>query len=175
MDKGENIIPAKIIDFNIYGDGERLVGAGSELELPTASMMTSTLTGCGLGGEIDLPTLGKFQSIEQELPFTMLHSSFVDFLDTTKPCALTFRGAAQILDREGITTERGCRVVERGVPKEFKPGKAKMGEAMDTSTKLELFYLMIEVDGENMLEIDKLNNVYKVRGVDQMANVRKYT
>lgn len=31
---------------------------------------------------------------------------------------------------------------------------------------------MIEVDGEQLIEIDKLNGVYKVKGVDMLAKVR---
>ena len=32
---------------------------------------------------------------------------------------------------------------------------------------------MIELDGKQRVELDKLNNVYKVNGVDLLAKIRK--
>lgn len=43
---------------------------------------------------------------------------------------------------------------------------------MEATVTLELTYIMIEVDGEQLIEIDKLNGVYKVKGVDMLAKVR---
>ena len=43
---------------------------------------------------------------------------------------------------------------------------------MEAAVTIELTYIMIEVDGEQLIEIDKLNGVYKRRGVDMLANIR---
>ena len=56
--------------------------------------------------------------------------------------------------------------------KKFKPGKIEKGESMEASVTLELTYIMIEVDGEQLIEIDKLNGVYKRRGVDMLAEIK---
>lgn len=45
-------------------------------------------------------------------------------------------------------------------------------ESMEASVTLELTYIMIEVDGEQLIEIDKLNGVYKRRGVDMLAEIK---
>lgn len=45
-------------------------------------------------------------------------------------------------------------------------------KGMEATVTLELTYIMIEVDGEQLIEIDKLNGVYKVKGVDMLAKVR---
>lgn len=37
--------------------------------------------------------------------------------------------------------------------------------------KLELTYIMIENDGEEIIAIDKLNGVYRVQGEDMLADV----
>ena len=44
---------------------------------------------------------------------------------------------------------------------------------MDSSVSLELSYILIEVDGETMFELDKLNDVFVVDGVDLLEKVRK--
>ena len=40
---------------------------------------------------------------------------------------------------------------------------------MEATVTLELTYLMIEVDGQQLLEVDKLNGIYKVNGTDMLA------
>lgn len=42
---------------------------------------------------------------------------------------------------------------------------------MDAKVKLELTYLMIENDGQQIIEIDKLNGIYRVNGEDMLADV----
>ena len=85
---------------------------------------------------------------------------------------LTFRAAQQVYDKSGGYDFKGLRVVEMGRVKKFKPGKIEKSEGMEATVTLELTYIMIEVDGEQLIEIDKLNGVYKVKGVDMLAKVR---
>lgn len=80
---------------------------------------------------------------------------------------LTLRAAQQVYDKTGGYAFKGLRVVEMGRVKSFEPGKVEKGEAMEAKVILELTYLMIEVDGNQLLEVDKLNGVYKVNGEDK--------
>ena len=38
---------------------------------------------------------------------------------------------------------------------------------------LNLSYILVEVGGESLIELDKLNPTFKVRGVDILQKVRK--
>lgn len=44
---------------------------------------------------------------------------------------------------------------------------------MDAAVTVEITYIMIELDGKQRIELDKINNVYKVNGVDLLAKIRK--
>ena len=55
--------------------------------------------------------------------------------------------------------------------KKFKPGKLKRAEGMEATVTLELTYILVEVDGTVMLEIDKLNQKYIVNGQDMLAGI----
>ena len=44
---------------------------------------------------------------------------------------------------------------------------------MDTAITLTIFYILIEVDGKTVVELDKLNEVYKVNGVDVLAKIKE--
>ena len=43
---------------------------------------------------------------------------------------------------------------------------------MDASVTVEVAYIMIELDGKKRVELDKLNNVYKVNDRDLLAKIR---
>lgn len=62
-----NYIPEKVNDYNVYQDGNKMIGLAAEVELPSIKMKTSTIEGVGVGGEIDSPTIGQFESLETKL------------------------------------------------------------------------------------------------------------
>lgn len=168
-----NYIPEKINDFNTYLDGNKMIGTAASVTLPETNMKSSTVSGAGIGGELDSPTIGQFESMEQELQFNTLYSSAVDMLSPLSEVNITLRGAQQVYDKTGGYTFKGMRIVEKGRVKKFKPGKVEKGEGMEATVTLELSYMMIEIDGKQVLEIDKLNGIYKVNGKDMLAEIKK--
>lgn len=167
-----NYIPEKINDYNVYLDGTKMIGVAASATLPEVNMKTSTVSGVGVNGELDSPTIGQFESMEQEIKFNTLYSSAMDMLNPLSVVNLTFRAAQQVYDKTGGYAFKGLRVVEMGRVKKLNPGKVEKGEAMEATVTIELTYLMIEVDGNQLLEVDKLNGVYKVNGVDMLAGVK---
>ena len=166
-----NYIPEKINEYNVYLDGTKMIGVAASSSLPSVNMKTSTISGVGVNGDIDSPTVGQFESMEQQIQFNTLYSSAADTLNPMKVVNLTFRATQQVYDKNGGYVFKGLRVVEVGRVKSFEPGKVEKGETMEASVTLELTYLMIEVDGSEILCVDKLNGVYRVNGVDVMADV----
>ena len=170
-----NYIPEKVNDYNVYQDGAKLIGLAAEVKLPSIKMKTSTIEGVGVGGEIDSPTIGQFEGLEARLKFNTLYSSATDLMNPINTVNLTLRAAQQVYDKTGGYAFKGLRIVMGGRAKEFDPGTVKKGGAMDAETALELTYYMIEVDGEQVVEVDKLNGVYKVNGSDMLAGITALT
>ena len=166
-----NYIPEKINEYNAYLDGTKMIGVAASVTLPEVNMKTSTVSGVGVNGELDSPTIGQFESMEQEIQFNTLYSSAADALRANQAVNLTLRASQQVYDKQGGYNFKGLRVVEIGRVKKFNPGKVEKGEAMEATVTLELTYLMIEVDGQQLLEVDKLNGIYKVNGTDMLAGV----
>lgn len=166
-----NYVPEKINDANAYLDGVKMIGTGASFDLPEINMKTSNISGGGINGEIDSPTIGQFESMEQTVSFNTLYSSAIGMLSPKSTVNLTFRASQQVYDKTGGYNFKGLRVVEKGRVKKFKPGKIEKGEGMEAEVTLELTYILIEVGGESVLEIDKLNGVYKVNGEDMLAEI----
>lgn len=165
-------IPEKINAFNVYKQGYKLVGLSDEIKLPDFESLTETISGAGILGEIDSPTVGLFSSMEMEIPFRQLTTSIADLMNPLKGVDLTLRGSSQVTDSTGNVSFEGIRVVVRGRNKSLTGGKFKQGAGTASSVKLELTYCKIEIAGKNIIELDKLNCVYKVNGVDILSKVR---
>ena len=168
-----NTIPTKINRYNVYNKGNRLLGVGEEMTLPDFEPSSETVTGAGILGEIDDPTVGYFGNQEMEIPFRILDNEATDMLDMTKAVQLEIRGAAQTTNSEGDIEYQGVRVVVRGRSNKFTTGKLKAGNPMDTSITLSILYILIELDGVSVLELDKLNEVFKINGNDILAKVKE--
>ena len=168
-----NTIPTKINKYNVYNEGNRLLGMGDEMTLPDFEASSETISGAGILGEVDDPTVGYFGNQEVEIPFRVLDQEAMDMMDMTKAVQLTIRGAQQTTNSAGDIEYRQMRVVIRGRAAKFSPGKVKAGAAMETKVTLTMLYILIELDGKSVLELDKFNEVYKVNGVDVLATIKE--
>ena len=70
-------------------------------------------------------------------------------------------------------TFTGIRAVFRGRPKTLTAGSIKKGSGTGTSLAIEWTYYLLEIDGKKVVEIDKLNSVFKINGVDILARTKK--
>ncbi|MBH3134032.1 phage major tail tube protein, partial [Serratia marcescens] len=64
-------------------------------------------------------------------------------------------------------------VVMRGRHKEIDFGEYKQGEDTETKVSTECTYFKLTVDGKELIEVDTVNMVEKVNGVDRLAEHRK--
>ncbi|MFG6383464.1 MAG: phage major tail tube protein [Lachnospiraceae bacterium] len=167
-------IPSKINSFNVYKDGTKLIGISEEVTLPDFEAITETLSGPGIIGEIDDPTLGHFQSMEMEIPFRTMDKDLFILSNDISSVTITLRGAIQYtINSSGATALKPMRVVVRGKNKGLTGGKAKQGSGTGSSIKLEILYILIEIGKVVEIELDKLNAVYRVHGKDLLEKVRK--
>lgn len=72
-------------------------------------------------------------------------------------------------------TYENMKVVVGGTMKSMKVGTVKIGGQMGSSVTLSVTYLVISVNGKEVLALDKINEVYRVNGKDQLEKIRKYS
>ena len=169
-------IPEVINDFNLYLSGNKLGGMTGEVALPDFEAMTSTTSGNGILGEYEAIVLGHFGSMEQEIPFRCINEDYFKMVSPSKAVELTLRGAIQQSDRDTMNeNEVGMRVVFRGKCKKISIGTVKQREQMGSLISLELTYILIEMASKERICLDKINTVYRINGVDQLAKIRALT
>jgi P2 family phage contractile tail tube protein len=167
-----NKIPEKLINFRVYETGNNFVGL-VDAELPSLEAMTETVKGAGIAGEYDSPVIGHYQSMTLSLSWRTPTPRLLS-LAAPKVHQLDLRGAIQVNDAaNGTYRAVPLRVTVNGIPKNTEPGKLEVGAPMDSSNELEVTYLKIWYDSKEYIEIDKLNFICKIDGVDYLAEVRQ--
>lgn len=168
-----NPIPEKLVNYNIYREGEKLIGVSGEITLPNFEAMTETISGAGIAGEYESPTPGHFGSMEIEIPYRTLSGQSTKLM-VPRQETITLRAAQQINDvAAGESQIQGVKVILKVAPKNFNLGTFAVGQPTESANTLEVLYIKIVVDGEDVLEYDKLNFIYVVDGVDVLAEVRE--
>lgn len=169
---GVNVVRDKLINFEVFAGGDRKLGM-ADVTLPSIEYKTATLSGAGIGGEIEMPTPGQTSSMELELNWRTLNDDAAKLL-AMKAQDLELRGANENYDAgTGEIISEAVKINVRGLPKKGDLGSFKPADHTDTKTTLELVYFKMTVDGKRTVEIDKLNYIHYVDGTDYMASVRK--
>lgn len=169
---GRNQIDEKLIDYTVFLEGNTYLGVAG-VQLPSLEMMSDTLKGAGIAGEIDSITPGHFGPMP--IVFNWRTTPTRESIQLMKPRAhlIEFRGAVQVFDKTTSQyTEVGKKITVRALPKKMDLGKAEASTQMDGNNEMECIYLKVEEDVKTLIEIDKLNNIYVVDGFDYRANLR---
>lgn len=165
-------IPERLTNFNAYNDGKKLVGT-VDVELPEVAFMTDTISGAGIAGEIDSPVVGMVQSMTSTITWRTVTKA-ASVLAAPKIHAIELRGSQEVFDQStGTKRAQPLRVAMRVQPKNLSLGSLEVGSSTGTESEFEVTYLKVILDGEEIIEIDKFNFIYKVDGTDYLADVRE--
>ncbi len=163
-------IPDKIQNFNVYTDGEKLLGVSGEIALPELTGITEAVSGAGVLGEYNTAAIGHFSDMEIEIPFINYCAGMFNLADFSSDKNLTLRGAMQERNSAtGALEPVGLRISMRGNVTSYTMGTLKAATGAKPSVKLSLTYYLIVYDGEEVFELDKVNGVYKVNGKDVLG------
>jgi P2 family phage contractile tail tube protein len=169
-------IPEIINNFKVYnGDGDELSGVTGEMSLADLTNLTATISGAGVAGTYNTPVIGQYDSIQQEIPFRVMYKDVTTIMNPMKVARLNIRGAIQVTNKStGVSEFCGFRYVVGGRCVAAKPGSMQPANPMSSSVTIEATYVLVEIDGEKVIEIDKLNNICKIDGTDLLEAVPRY-
>lgn len=162
-------LPAKLKNMNLFLDGTGHLGQVTEVTLPKLALKMEEYRGGGMLGPVMID-----QGLDKlEVEFTLgglLFTAMRQFGATRHDAALVrFAGAFQDEATGAVTA---LEVVARGRYSEFDWGNAKPGNDTEHKCKLVASYVRIDVAGQTWLEVDLLNAVFIVDGVDRYAEIR---
>lgn len=164
-------LPDKLNNFNVYDGKTRLVGVSSEITVPSFDPLTDTLNLAGMAGEIESEVIGSYGSMKLEIPFANMSGDFFAFAASTNPVVI--RGSMEIFNTQTQAKDTVPIVVTvKGRTLNINPGVLKKGGKGEPSITKEITYIKITINGSTMVELDKLNNICIMGGVDLLAKIR---
>lgn len=162
-------LPSKLKNFAVFNDGNNYQGQVTEVTLPKLTRKLEDYRAGGMNGPIKLDYGQEGMSIECTyggLMRTVLDQWGVPTHDGVQ---MRFAGAYQAEDNPNPDA---VEVVMRGRHGEMDFGNAKPGDDSPFKVKTELSYYKLTINGEDIIEIDLVNMIEKINGVDNLAKVR---
>lgn len=166
-----NVVPEKSINFSVYLNGIDELGL-AEGTIPVLESMTSEVKGAGVAGMVESPVLGHFNSTNFSLTWRTVTENFMKLFDHTTNDLDLFAALQQYDAGLGVYKTVPLHLYMKAITKTRTPGNLVVGDLMDTQMEFEVTYMKIELNGKERVEMDKFNYIYKVDGVDQLADVR---
>lgn len=166
------LMPEQTVDFKVYHGGTDLIGIAT-VDMPELSYMTETLSGAGIAGEIENPTVGMTESSTATLTFNSIQEEAFNALDWTQNNLFECYASLQVTDSAtGLRTTVPYRINILGRAKTFPLGTWEPGKKQENEIELETTRLEVLYNNEEKLLIDKLAFIHRVNGTDLLATVR---
>lgn len=164
-------LPRKLKYFNYYLNGNSFLGLAEEITLPKFTIKTEDYQGAGMPGSVAVD-LG-FEAGALDMEVTMGGISFELMTQYGIPNAdgiqSRFAGSYQAEDSgNAIPVE----IQTRGRFVEMDAGTAKQGDNTQHKYSLKNTYCRLTHNSVELFEIDMINMIYVVNGVDRLAQHR---
>lgn len=162
----------QITNANVYVDGRSFLGKTEEIKLPEVVTTMVEHKALGMVGKIELPSgIDKMESAQKwnSLYPEVLLKAANPFQSVQLQC----RSSQETYTGQGRTAQVPVVVFMTGTFKKFPTGNFKQHDNVEAETTMNVTYLRVVVDGKEILEVDVLANIYKVDGVDLLADYRK--
>ncbi|MBI5917800.1 MAG: phage major tail tube protein [Nitrosomonadales bacterium] len=163
-------LPSALKNFNLFNDAKSFMGIAESIKLPKLSRKFEDFRGAGMDGEVGID-LGQ-EKLEMDWDCAGINEQIFLQYGATKVdgVMLRFAGAYQ---RDDTAKVQAVEVVVRGRHQEIDSGEAKAGDKGKMTIKSRLTYYKLSIDNKALVEIDLLNMIFIVNGVDLLAEQRK--
>jgi len=170
------ILGNKTINYNIYDrtNGKpEILSDTTSYQRPAIENLTDKLSGAGIMGEIDMPSLAQIGSLSGEIALKRTNAKAAE-LFSPKAHDIEIRWATDVIDSAtGKVTVVANKDIIRFYPKSLDAGKVESNSTNDGKLSMEIIYFNHISNGVSFMEIDKLNNVLKIMGVDYASAIRE--
>lgn len=169
MDK--NINPA-VINYAVYEGSEEYVGQ-SQVTLPSLQMITQTVKGAGIAGEIETVLIGQMRAMELQMQMLVMTKSVIKLAEQ-RIHDLELREAQQVVDATtGNHSVEAVKHVFKVFPKQLDGGTLQPQSTSNANIAWAVYYWAEYRDGVKVLELDPINYICYINGTDYLEPVRR--
>ena len=163
-------LPRKLTHFATFVDGTNYMGEMPEVTLPTLTRKMEEYRGGGMNGPVKID-MGQ-NALELESKFGGMMRSILRQYGVTRHDGVQLRFAGSY-QRDDTGAVDAVEIVVRGRHEEIDMGDAKPGDDTEFSVKTACSYYKLSINGVTEIEIDLVNMIEIVGGVDRLADQRR--
>lgn len=162
----------RITNANLYLDGQDFFGKAEEIELGSIKAVMSDFQGLGMVGLIELPD--GLDKLEGKIVWNSLYKEAGSKLASPfKTVQLQCRSNVQVFNNGGLVDEVPLVTMMTIMPKEYALGSFKPRDPSKFETPFTAIYARQLLNGEEVLLLDFMANIFRVNGEDQLAKYRR--
>jgi len=165
-------LPKKLKLMNLFNDANSYQGVVSSITLPKLTRKLENYRGGGMNGSAQVDLGLDDDALSVEWAMGGIDERVLSQWGSAKIAGvpLRFAGSYQS-DDTGETV--AVEIAMRGRHKEIDFGDAKQGEDTETKISTVCTYYKLTMGGKDLIEVDTVNLIEKVNGVDVLAEHRK--
>ena len=162
-------LPKKLKNFVLFNDGNAYLGEVPEVTLPKLVAKMEDYRAGGMPGSIKIDQ--GLEALTCEWTAAGYLADAIRQFGTARIDGVMLRmtQALQADDTDAVTP---AEIIMRGRHAEIDFGNAKAGEMTQVKFKTELSYYKLKLDGIELIEVDMVNMVFVVGGIDRLAETR---
>lgn len=164
-------LPHKLKNMNMFFNGDNWQGKAEEITLPKLTRKLEAYRAGGMNGAVHVDLGLEDDALGSEFTLGGVEAKLykewgITTIDGTQ---IRFAGAYQ---RDDSAEVIACEVVLRGRISEIDPGSAKQGDNTQAKFSFKPTYYKLTWNGADLIEIDTVNMIEIVDGVDRLAEQR---
>lgn len=161
----------RITNANLYLNGNSLLGTAEEVSLPDLDVLETEHKSLGLVGTAMLPA--GFDKLTGKIKWNSFYSDiWSSFANPFTPVSLQCRSSVSTYGSQGLTAQAPLVTFLTVTIKKLPFGTYKPKDNVDFQSEFTCSYIKQTFNGVDIIELDVLANIFKVNGVDQLAQYR---
>lgn len=161
----------RVTNANIYIDGTSFLGRAQEIDLPEIKAVMSDHSALGLQGKIELPS--GFDKLEAKIKWNAFYPDVIKRTSNPyKAVKLMAKCSVETYEGGDLVQRQGSTIYLTGQFKQIPMGKFKQNDNVELDSGISVTYVKLEHNGETLIEFDAMANIFKINGVDVLAEFR---
>lgn len=165
-----NINPA-VINYAMYEEDEEYVGL-ARVTLPSMNMLSTTVKGAGIAGEIESVLIGQMSAMQLQIQMLTLTKQGISLAEQ-RIHTWELREVQQTVNgTSGAHSVEAVKHVFKAFPKQMDGGTLQPQSTSDPNIGAAVYYWAEYRNGVKVLELDPINYICFINGVDYLEQVR---
>ncbi|WP_257212466.1 phage major tail tube protein [Iodobacter sp. BJB302] len=162
----------RITNANIYVNGNSLLGKAEEIKLPDVTAIMQEHKALGMVGKIELPA--GFEKLEGEIKWNSLYADVAKIMaNPFKTVQLQCRSNVENYNSQGRVQQVALVTFLTVSFKKNPLGTYKQHDNAEFPASFSATYIKQVLDGEEILELDYMANIFRVNGEDMLDEYRQ--